>query len=118
MLMRPPVAFKNNSSDPNNNGFWGSHDRGSGIVAPATTGATVTATVKTLFTGKQTNVAYVDGHTKNAKLAPTKRTSNTTAMPASSRHRTLDFYLSAVAPTAGPARQGRERTCARGRWGS
>jgi len=63
-LSRPPVAFLVNGSDPNNNGVYGSHDTGSGNVAPAVTPTTVSATIRRFLTGRKTNVAYADGHTK------------------------------------------------------
>ena len=62
-LSRPPVAFVVNGRDPNNNGVYGSHDVGNGIIAPATT-ATTNGNIRKFLTGKRTNVAYADGHTK------------------------------------------------------
>ena len=62
-LMRPPVAFVVNGNSAFNNGVYGSHERGSGVTAPAVAGTT-NATIQTLLTGRRTNVAYADGHTK------------------------------------------------------
>jgi len=61
-LTRGPWGYDNATQDPQNF-VWGPHDMGNGNVAPATTAST-SSTVKILFTGKQTNVAYCDGHVK------------------------------------------------------
>lgn len=62
-LSRPPVAFGCNGNLAVNNGVWGSHERGSGTIAP-NTGVSGNPSAHTLMTGKWTNVAYVDGHVK------------------------------------------------------
>jgi prepilin-type N-terminal cleavage/methylation domain-containing protein/prepilin-type processing-associated H-X9-DG protein len=56
-------------TDPNSTGVWGSHDRGKAIVAPSTTTQT-NANILALMTGRQTNVAFCDGH---VKMVPTPR---------------------------------------------
>jgi prepilin-type N-terminal cleavage/methylation domain-containing protein/prepilin-type processing-associated H-X9-DG protein len=61
-LSRPPAAFTVNGSNATNNGVWGAHQRGTGVVAPAT--STSSATINTYITGRLTMVAYVDGHVK------------------------------------------------------
>lgn len=66
-LTRGPWGFDNATQDPRNF-VWGSHERGSGVVAPATTGAP--ATQLPLMTGRQTNVVYCDGH---VKMVPTMK---------------------------------------------
>lgn len=53
---------------PDNSGVYGSHDLGSGVIAPATTA--VTGPRLNMITGRQTNVAYCDGH---VKMVPTTR---------------------------------------------
>ena len=63
-LCRPPVAYAVNGSDPNSNGIWGSHQRGSGIKTPAVSASTSTLTPP-LWTGKRTSVQYCDGHVKS-----------------------------------------------------
>ncbi len=62
-LCRPPVAYAANGRDPNSNGIWGSHQRGSGIKSPAVSASTSTLTPP-LWTGKRTSVQYCDGHVK------------------------------------------------------
>jgi prepilin-type N-terminal cleavage/methylation domain-containing protein/prepilin-type processing-associated H-X9-DG protein len=68
-LVRPPVFFNFNGS-VNNVGIWGSHQAGSGTVAPAT-GANATAglsgAINRFLTGRLTTVAYVDGHVKSVQ---------------------------------------------------
>lgn len=63
-LCRPPVAYKTNGSDPNNNGVWGSHQRGTGIKTPAVSASTSTLTPP-LWTGRRTSVQFCDGHAKS-----------------------------------------------------
>ena len=63
-LCRPPASanvFGNSSSAP---GIWGSHERGSGTIAPASA-ASSNAAVNSLRTGKRSNVGYCDGHAKS-----------------------------------------------------
>jgi prepilin-type N-terminal cleavage/methylation domain-containing protein/prepilin-type processing-associated H-X9-DG protein len=62
-LSRPPVAFVVNGRNAFNNGVWGSHELGSGVAAPAVPGTTSGAILR-MMTGRRTNVAYADGHTK------------------------------------------------------
>jgi prepilin-type N-terminal cleavage/methylation domain-containing protein/prepilin-type processing-associated H-X9-DG protein len=62
-LSRPPAAYTVNSSSANNNGVYGSHQRGTGVVAPSG-GANANASINTFLTGRLTNVAYCDGHVK------------------------------------------------------
>ena len=52
-----------------NTGVYGSHDMGTGTVAPASAG-TAAAIRFPMITGRQTNVAYCDGH---VKMVPTTR---------------------------------------------
>jgi prepilin-type N-terminal cleavage/methylation domain-containing protein/prepilin-type processing-associated H-X9-DG protein len=63
-LSRPPVAFVVNGNNAANNGVWGSHQKGTGVAAPAVPGTTNTA-ILSFLTGRRTNVAYVDGHAKS-----------------------------------------------------
>jgi prepilin-type N-terminal cleavage/methylation domain-containing protein/prepilin-type processing-associated H-X9-DG protein len=63
-LCRPPVAYKVNGSSANNNGVWGAHQPGSGTVAPSP-GASTNAAINRFLTGKQSVVAYADGHVKS-----------------------------------------------------
>ena len=63
-LSRPPVAFVVNGRNAFNNGVWGSHEAGSGVAAPAVPGTTNGAILR-FMTGRRTNVAYADGHTKS-----------------------------------------------------
>jgi prepilin-type N-terminal cleavage/methylation domain-containing protein/prepilin-type processing-associated H-X9-DG protein len=62
-LSRPPAAYAANGNNANNNGVWGSHQRGSGTVAPSA-GPSTNAAINTFITGRLTMVAYVDGHVK------------------------------------------------------
>ena len=62
-LSRPPAAFVVNGNSAFNNGVYGSHEIGTGVTAPAVPGTTNTAILRFL-TGRRTNVAYADGHTK------------------------------------------------------
>jgi prepilin-type N-terminal cleavage/methylation domain-containing protein/prepilin-type processing-associated H-X9-DG protein len=61
-LSRPPAAFAPNGGNAVNNGVWGSHSLGSGVLLPAA-GAPSSAAAR-MLTGRLTNVAYVDGHVK------------------------------------------------------
>jgi len=61
-LSRPPAGYAFAGNNPNANGIWGSHQMGSGIIAPAVT--TTTGVTLQFITGKSTNVAYCDGHVK------------------------------------------------------
>jgi prepilin-type N-terminal cleavage/methylation domain-containing protein/prepilin-type processing-associated H-X9-DG protein len=63
-LCRPPAYFSVNNSAVNV-AVWGSHDPGTGIVAPAGGPSTTNPFVNKLLTGRQTNVAYADGHVKS-----------------------------------------------------
>jgi prepilin-type N-terminal cleavage/methylation domain-containing protein/prepilin-type processing-associated H-X9-DG protein len=65
-LCRPPVAYKANGSSANNNAVWGSHDLGSGIIAPSPgpNAGTFAGPINRMLTGRRTNVAYADGHVK------------------------------------------------------
>lgn len=63
-LCRPPVAYAVNGRDPNSNGIWGSHQRGSGTKLPAVSASASTIT-PALWTGKRTNVQFCDGHVKS-----------------------------------------------------
>ena len=63
-LSRPPVAFVVNGRSAFNNGVYGSHELGTGVTAPAVAGTTSTAIMRFL-TGRRTNVAWADGHTKS-----------------------------------------------------
>lgn len=61
-LARGPWAYEHATQDPANF-VWGTHQAGSGNVAPASTANTNSVT-KTWITGRLTNVAYCDGHVK------------------------------------------------------
>ncbi len=61
-LSRPPAYIDAGGTAPNI-GVWGSHEIGDGNMLPSFTGTYVRAT---FATGKKTNVAYNDGHSKNA----------------------------------------------------
>lgn len=61
-LSRPNWGYGPFYTDPASTGVYGSHDMGSGNVAPATTGASTTR--RLMITGRQCNVAFVDGHVK------------------------------------------------------
>ncbi|MBW3635970.1 MAG: DUF1559 domain-containing protein [Armatimonadetes bacterium] len=65
-LARMPAVHVAVGGSPINaslSGVWGSHDRGTGELAPsANTGAQV---LRPLITGRRTNMAYADGHVKN-----------------------------------------------------
>lgn len=66
-LCRPPAAYAANGNSANNNGIWGSHQRGSGVVAPspgASTHATFAGVHNSFITGRLTMVAFADGHVK------------------------------------------------------
>ena len=62
-LSRPPVAFVVNGRSAFNNGVYGSHELGTGVTAPAVPGTT-NSNILRYLTGRRTNVAYADGHTK------------------------------------------------------
>lgn len=62
-LSRPPVAYVVNGRSAANNGIWGSHQRGTGVIAPSA-GAS-TGAINPLLTGRRTNVSYTDGHSKS-----------------------------------------------------
>lgn len=59
-LMRPP-AYIDAGGVPPSIGVWGSHEIGDGNMLPAYSAAYARAT---FATGKKTNVAYCDGHSK------------------------------------------------------
>ena len=61
-LARPPVDYLNNKSVARLS-VWGSHQIGTGTVAPAT-GLSSLAIVNRLYTGRLTTVVYADGHVK------------------------------------------------------
>ena len=63
-LCRPPAAYAANGSSANNNGIWGTHQFGSGVVAPSA-GASANADTNRAITGRLTNIAYCDGHVKS-----------------------------------------------------
>ncbi len=69
-LCRPPVAYRVNGSAAVNNGVWGSHDLGSGIVAPSPGPHPTSPAINRMMTGRRTVVAYCDGH---VKMVPTTR---------------------------------------------
>ncbi len=69
-LMRPPAYIDAGGTAPNI-GFWGSHELGNGNMKPAYSAAYVRAVY---VTGKKTNVAYVDGHSKG--IQTTRMASN------------------------------------------
>ena len=62
-LCRPPGSFVANGSSANNIAVWGAHQIGTGAVAPSV-GSTNT-TINGMLTGRQTNVAFADGHVKS-----------------------------------------------------
>ena len=62
-LCRPPAAYAANASSANNNAIWGSHQMGSGTIAPSP-GASTNGTINRFLTGRLTMVAYADGHVK------------------------------------------------------
>jgi prepilin-type N-terminal cleavage/methylation domain-containing protein/prepilin-type processing-associated H-X9-DG protein len=62
-LCRPPAYFSVNNSAVNI-AVWGSHQMGTGVVAPAG-GPSTNSNVNILLTGHQTNVAFADGHVKS-----------------------------------------------------
>ncbi len=64
-LCRPPI-FYTNALSVTSTAVWGSHQIGTGNVAPAS-GADASAAsgvINPLLTGRQTNVAFCDGHVK------------------------------------------------------
>jgi prepilin-type N-terminal cleavage/methylation domain-containing protein len=63
-LTRPPIGVKVNGNDPSNSGVYGSHQLGTGNVAPSTVPATVSAARRTMITGRQTVTGFCDGHVK------------------------------------------------------
>jgi prepilin-type N-terminal cleavage/methylation domain-containing protein/prepilin-type processing-associated H-X9-DG protein len=63
-LARPPAAYAANGNSATNNGVWGPHQAGSGVVAPSA-GANANEAVNRFITGRMTNVAYCDGHVKS-----------------------------------------------------
>jgi len=69
-LSRGPYGVDRNFYNTSvNTGVWGPHARGNGNMAPSGGGhATDPGRFNPLITGRQTNVAYVDGH---VKLVPT-----------------------------------------------
>lgn len=62
-LCRPPAAYSANANSANNNAVWGSHQRGTGVIAPSA-GPSTNSTINTFLTGRLTMVAYCDGHVK------------------------------------------------------
>lgn len=68
-LCRGPWGYDNATKDPQNF-VYGSHARGSGVFAPATSSLAATSARWPLITGRQTNVAYCDGH---VKMVPTTK---------------------------------------------
>lgn len=62
-LSRPPSAYSVNGNSANNNGVWGSHQGGTGVIAPSA-GASTNAAINRFLTGRLTMVVYCDGHTK------------------------------------------------------
>ncbi len=62
-LCRPPVAYKANGRSANANGVWGSHQAGSGTIAPSA-GASSSTAINRFLTGKLTTVAFTDSHVK------------------------------------------------------
>src|SRR5438034_10644925 len=62
-LCRPPAYFNVNNKAANV-AVWGSHQMGTGVVAPAG-GAHSNPNVNLMLTGRQTNVAFGDGHVKS-----------------------------------------------------
>jgi prepilin-type N-terminal cleavage/methylation domain-containing protein len=69
-LCRPPVAYAANASSANNNGVWGSHEIGSGVVAPSPGPHPTSAVINMFITGRKTVVVFCDGH---AKMVPTPK---------------------------------------------
>lgn len=67
-LSRPPAVFATLGSNASFNGVWGSHQLGSGVVAPAAGSSTSTVQAKEInraVTGRLSNVVYCDGHVKS-----------------------------------------------------
>ncbi len=62
-LCRPPAAYAANGKSANTNGIWGSHQLGTGVIAPSA-GASANSLINNMLTGRLTNVAYCDGHVK------------------------------------------------------
>lgn len=62
-LCRPPAGYAANGKSANNNGIYGSHQLGTGVVAPSAGPSSVSA-INNMLTGRSTNVAYCDGHVK------------------------------------------------------
>jgi prepilin-type N-terminal cleavage/methylation domain-containing protein/prepilin-type processing-associated H-X9-DG protein len=61
-LSRPPAYIDAAGTGAVQNiGVWGAHQRGSSIVAPSISGATIR---NPLITGRRTNAVYADGHAK------------------------------------------------------
>jgi prepilin-type processing-associated H-X9-DG protein len=65
-LCRPPAAYAANGNSANNNGVYGPHQMGSGVIAPSA-GASTNAFINLMLTGRSTNVAYCDGHVKTVQ---------------------------------------------------
>jgi prepilin-type N-terminal cleavage/methylation domain-containing protein len=63
-LARPPVAYVVNGRSAANNGVWGAHQGGSGVIAPSA-GPSTSAAINRFLTGKMTVMAYADGHVKS-----------------------------------------------------
>ncbi len=67
-LCRPPQLFviaPASAADPNNVGIWGAHQTGNGNVPG--TAATLSPWVKSMISGRLTNVVYGDGHVKTVR---------------------------------------------------
>ncbi|WP_395091536.1 type II secretion system protein [Armatimonas sp.] len=62
-LSRPPAAYSVNGNSANNNGVWGSHQGGNGVIAPSA-GASTNTAINRFLTGTLTMVLYADGHAK------------------------------------------------------
>lgn len=71
-LMRPPAYIDvNGIAAVNNIGMWGSHQRGTGVIAPSgvSSAAYATGTFRaTMVTGRKTNVVYGDSHSKTIDM--------------------------------------------------
>jgi prepilin-type N-terminal cleavage/methylation domain-containing protein/prepilin-type processing-associated H-X9-DG protein len=63
-LCRPPASYAANGNSANTIAVWGSHQQGTGVIAPSA-GANANGSINILLTGRQTNVAFVDGHVKS-----------------------------------------------------
>jgi prepilin-type N-terminal cleavage/methylation domain-containing protein/prepilin-type processing-associated H-X9-DG protein len=70
-LCRSPWGVTRFYTNPENSGVYGSHDMGSGVVAPSAWAAPAPPAARgPMITGRQTNVAYCDGH---GKMVPTTK---------------------------------------------